>query len=422
MTDSTDQLNKSISNLELKINPEYAKLVPALTEQEYNGLKRSIQNHGLHETIKVNKKGEILDGHHRFKICNELGRNPKIEVKELANELEEKLYVIDVNFKRRHLNDFQKLELASLKQPILKEIAKKRMLAGVKLDLDPSQIFDKGRVDEQIGKDAGVSHETVRKFRIIEVAGSESIKDKLRAGKSTISKECTKIQIAQIKKQLSSEPQKIDLPNGCELLEGDFMEVGKRIPDDSIDLILTDPPYSIECLPLYEQLGIFGQRVLKEGGSLVTFIGQYNLVDSANLVEKSGLEYRWSICVKHTGHHAMMRGFGTQVDVGWKPLVWFIKGNNGRTETPGYILDFIESEPPKKVIHEWEQSTVEAEHVIKGLTVENQLLCDPFLGSGTNGIAALKLNRKFIGIEIDPQHYSNAQRRLSMLELEVYQK
>jgi ParB-like chromosome segregation protein Spo0J len=84
MIDRADQLNKSISNLELKINPEYAKLVPALTEQEYNGLKRSIQNHGLHETIKVNKKDEILDGHHRFKICNELGRNPKNNVSSMG--------------------------------------------------------------------------------------------------------------------------------------------------------------------------------------------------------------------------------------------------------------------------------------------------------------------------------------------------
>ena len=66
-------------------------------------------------------------------------------------------------------------------------------------------------------------------------------------------------------------------------------------------------------------------------------------------------------------------------------------------------------------MHEWEQSTIEAEHVIKGLTVENQIVLDPFMGYVTNGVATLKLNRKFIGIEIDPIHYSNAQRRLSTI-------
>ena len=45
--------------------------------------------------------------------------------------------------------------------------------------------------------------------------------------------------------------------------------------------------------------------------------------------------------------------------------------------------------------------TVEAELVIRGLTLENQRVLDPFMGYGTNGIASLKLNRKLIGIEID---------------------
>ena len=45
--------------------------------------------------------------------------------------------------------------------------------------------------------------------------------------------------------------------------------------------------------------------------------------------------------------------------------------------------------------------TVEAEYIIKNLTIENQTVLDPMMGSGTTGIAALNLNRKFIGIEIN---------------------
>ena len=56
----------------------------------------------------------------------------------------------------------------------------------------------------------------------------------------------------------------------------------------------------------------------------------------------------------------------------------------------------MESEPPDKQADEWQQSTVEAEHVIRGLTVENQIVLDPFMDSGTTGIAVLKLHRKFI--------------------------
>jgi len=77
------------------------------------------------------------------------------------------------------------------------------------------------------------------------------------------------------------------------------------------------------------------------------------------------------------------------------------------------IEDLIESQPADKTMHEWQQSTIEATHIIKPLMVEGQIILDPFMGYGTNGIAALELNRKFIGIEIDKEHYSRASQRLS---------
>jgi DNA modification methylase len=78
-----------------------------------------------------------------------------------------------------------------------------------------------------------------------------------------------------------------------------------------------------------------------------------------------------------------------------------------------YISDLIESETPDKNFHEWAQSPVEANHVISRLTLENQTVLDPMMGSGTTGLAALQLNRKFIGIEIDPQNFEIAKANLA---------
>ena len=50
--------------------------------------------------------------------------------------------------------------------------------------------------------------------------------------------------------------------------------------------------------------------------------------------------------------------------------------------------------------------------MIKALTVENQIVLDPLMGSGTTGIAALNLNRKFIGIEIDKEKFEIARYRI----------
>ena len=85
------------------------------------------------------------------------------------------------------------------------------------------------------------------------------------------------------------------------------------------------------------------------------------------------------------------------------------------------IGDLIESQPVSKEVHDWQQSTVEAQHMIKALTVENQTVLDPFGGSATTGIAALQLGRRFIGIEINEVHYSNAAQRLAKFTVSTRQ-
>ena len=97
----------------------------------------------------------------------------------------------------------------------------------------------------------------------------------------------------------------------------------------------------------------------------------------------------------------------------WKPLLWYVKGERvNDLVISNTIGDYIESVAPLKILHDWEQSTVEAEYIIKNLTIENQTVLDPMMGTGTTGIAALKLNRKFIGIEKDQNFFLIAQTKL----------
>jgi ParB-like chromosome segregation protein Spo0J len=185
---------------QVKINPEYASLVPELSPEEYESLKQSIKENGLYVPLIVNQDGIVLDGHHRFKACQELGiQNPNTVTKEFKDKLDEQLFVIDCNLKRRQLNNFQRTELALKSKSILTEIAKNHEKAGVKLD--PSQDLVMGRqgVSGEIGKLAEVSHETVRKVEKILV--SESITDKvkqdLRLGKVSINEAYKTVELDQ---------------------------------------------------------------------------------------------------------------------------------------------------------------------------------------------------------------------------------
>jgi predicted RNA methylase len=78
-----------------------------------------------------------------------------------------------------------------------------------------------------------------------------------------------------------------------------------------------------------------------------------------------------------------------------------------------YNRDYIESVATLKIEHEWQQSTTEAEYIIKNLTLANQTVLDPMMGSGTIGLATLNLKRKFIGIEKNPETFEIAKVRIN---------
>jgi len=92
-------------------------------------------------------------------------------------------------------------------------------------------------------------------------------------------------------------------------------------------------------------------------------------------------------------------------------MLWYVKGKkpNDLMMIAGPISDFIQSQDPDKTLHECIQSQAEAEYCIKHLTLENHCtILDPFMGSGTTGLAALNLGRKFVGIEINPTTFEIA--------------
>jgi DNA modification methylase len=64
---------------------------------------------------------------------------------------------------------------------------------------------------------------------------------------------------------------------------------------------------------------------------------------------------------------------------------------------------------------EWQQSPLEAQHVISKLTIEGDVVLDPLMGSGTAGIAALKEGRKFIGIDKDAEVLQKGRDRIGSM-------
>jgi DNA methylase/ParB-like nuclease domain len=433
----SDQSNKNNSNNDnktskIKINEEYAKLVSEISQSDYESLKTSIKEDGLFVPIILNQHGTILDGHHRYRACHELGIEPRTMKREFEDPLLEKQFIIEVNLKRRQLNEFQIAELGYKLEEVEGEKARKRQvdLAGTRRNNKDNDYGDNtntlysfeykvakedrtGRVQKIISDKIGLSPTTYYRAKKIIEESPESVKDKVRSGSVTINKAYKHLQKEQKRKQflLQNSESKISFPEGVKLIQGDFVEFSKDIPSNSIDLIFTDPPYGEEYLHLYKSLFEVAHKVLKDdGGSLLTYCGHIALPRILRYAEEAGLGYWWTLCLKHSG--ASARVFGRYMIADWKPILFLVKGSKPNL-VGDLIHDVIESKPPDKTLNDWIQSTVEAEYLISKLTVENQIVFDPMMGTGTTGIAALKLKRQFLGMEKDAETFGDAKRNIS---------
>jgi DNA modification methylase len=98
-----------------------------------------------------------------------------------------------------------------------------------------------------------------------------------------------------------------------------------------------------------------------------------------------------------------------------KQLGWFTKEAGKREHLGKYVDDLISSSPTTKLKKAFAhaQSPIEAEYIISKLTLKNQIVCDPMMGSGTTGMASLKLNRKFIGIDKNLVAFKKAKANLA---------
>lgn len=194
--------------MSLRLNPVYDKLLPQMSEEEFAQLKASIKTEGQHYPIIVNEDLEVLDGHHRFRACTDLGIEPDFEVRKFDDKLLEKKFVIEANLRRRHLNNFQLVELAVPLLEIEKALAKQRQAKGGKNgrdlqlglasdDTEANELQIKAKATEVIAKKAGLSTRTFERGKKILENATEDDKQRLREGKVSISKVYQEIREAE---------------------------------------------------------------------------------------------------------------------------------------------------------------------------------------------------------------------------------
>jgi site-specific DNA-methyltransferase (adenine-specific) len=195
------------------------------------------------------------------------------------------------------------------------------------------------------------------------------------------------------------------------IYHGDCREMLPQL-DVKVDLVLTDPPYPKDFLPLFDVLGRESSRLLPFGKYLISYSGQAHLPDVLNNLRQH-LEYRWLAVLLHKQSAVV---WSARAICRFKPLVIFSNGING--DTPLFV-DVIEGAGAEKELHRWQQGEAELGRLIIKFSDSGQTILDPFLGSGTTCFCAKKLNRYSIGIEIEEKYCEIAARRCSQEVMEL---
>jgi site-specific DNA-methyltransferase (adenine-specific) len=195
------------------------------------------------------------------------------------------------------------------------------------------------------------------------------------------------------------------------LIQGDCLEVLRSLPDSSVDSVITDPPFLTQNLHLYGDIASMLPRVLKTGGSLLSLVPHFAFPRVLADVGQY-LKYRWTMCMwQGGGSHARM---AMGIEVLWHPLVWWV--NKSWPKGRGFVRDAFESPGRSKELHQWQKPLEWAAFCMKCVPLGGTVL-DPFMGSGTVGVAAVQTDRYFLGVDIDPVCCTIARERLAKTEV-----
>ena len=224
------------------------------------------------------------------------------------------------------------------------------------------------------------------------------------------------------------------------LMLGDCLERMKEIPDGSVDLVLTDPPFGTtqnkwdSVIPL-EDMWAELKRVIKPNGAIVLSAAQ-PFTSTLILSNIDMFKYQWVWeKSKPTGHlNAKKQPLRKHEDVvvfyrkqctynpqGLKDTHAIVsrtnRGNYGdcskttvQTKT-GYPISILQF-PTTVGVHPTQKPVELMEYLIRTYTNEGETVLDFTMGSGSTGVAAKNLNRRFIGIELDPDYFDIAKQRI----------
>ena len=206
--------------------------------------------------------------------------------------------------------------------------------------------------------------------------------------------------------------------------QGDCLELMKHIPDGSVDMILTDPPYGMSFVSGFRKVAfnaIANDSSLEWIDDLASELHRITKDDTAHYVFcsyhhidkfKQAFERHFKIkniltWVKNNTSMGDLKGdFAPKTEF----ILFMQKGRcliRGKRDCN--VLQYART---GNELHPTQKPVDMLDFLISKFSDESMVICDPFMGSGSTGVAAKNTNRKFIGIELNQNYFEIAKKRI----------
>ena len=394
-------------------------IFPLMQSDDYSRLKDDLTQNGFDTKNPIyTYQGHILDGWNRYRACSELNIQPSL-IEFTGTDTEALDFVMRTN-KRRNLNSSQWAAIAVeademvsvIREQVERERLKKqkenaanqykslehcdkKMSQPTRDDTEPSvnkltepKNENEHRTDQKLASTFNTNRTYINEASRLRREIPE-IFDQVKRGKKTISQ--AKKEVTRIERQIAIKDRANELKNitefesVCTIRHCGFNEL---LATTKPNVIITDPPYPKKFLQLYDGLAEFS----KEIPIIAVMCGQSYLPEILPMMTRH-LKYRWMMAYLTPGGQAVQQ-WVSKVNTFWKPVLLF-------GDAIEWIGDVIKSANNDKDFHEWGQSESGMIDLVNRLTRPNDLICDPFVGAGTTGVAALSQGRRFVGCDID---------------------
>lgn len=394
-----------------------------LGKGDYQALKKDIEKYGIKTELHVLPDYTVICGHQRLLVANELGlKEVPCKVIDLKDENEIKEYVIKDNLLRRHLEPEQQALLygALKKLPQYQAVPIGRPTREIK---DKLSLIIGQQQRDIIGKELKKSGRTLDRYE--QYSNIIDERPELKGQKMAVV-------FKKVKKEKQQEEVKkaIEGKEYTNLLQGDAITQLKKLEDNSVDCIITDPPYGIDfksvrgnntndfntdqedyAIKLFEQAVPELNRITKTNSHIYIFCG-FQTVDKFKQILEKHFELR-NILIWVKNNHTP-----TNYDLNYahkyEMILFATKGT--RPLNNKLSPDVLEFDNEIGKLHSAQKPVPLLEYLINNSTFEKEVVLDCFAGSGSTLMAAQKLKRNWVGIELEQEFIDITKKRLEELK------